>query len=246
MLKYSNFLVWVIYVGLAPIKVSCNHKVRDCTITSSSSCSVIAIPAMLMISPGQLCVWAVYIPWPMHVVVGVSPYGCCAEAKKNCGIPKGSLAIVSITDHSHTSIVWGITLENCHQILLCKICGNKSDDTAILSEQVIILYLLCTGKAVVTGASGHSQWVQWLWWPTKKCYSWCSWTVPNNLKHIQASFFANFESESGDCLRLASYELLRHLRPYKITNLILIHLFPKSWGGKRHFIFIFHSLLILT
>ena len=32
-----------------------------------------------------------------------------------------------------------------------------------------------------------------------------------------------------------------YIRPYKITYLILIHLFPKkkNWGGRRHFIFIF-------
>ena len=28
------------------------------------------------------------------------------------------------------------------------------------------------------------------------------------------------------------------VRPYKITYLILIHLFLKNWGGRRHFIFI--------
>ena len=36
------------------------------------------------------------------------------------------------------------------------------------------------------------------------------------------------------------------IRPYKITNLILVHFFPKNWGGRRHFIFIFYSLLILA
>ena len=29
------------------------------------------------------------------------------------------------------------------------------------------------------------------------------------------------------------------LRPYKITYLILIHLFPKNWGGRRNFYFYF-------
>ena len=54
--------------------------------------------------------------------------------------------IVSIADHSHTVFAWGsqgITLENRHQSLLCKVYGDKSDDTAFLSEHVIILYLLC-------------------------------------------------------------------------------------------------------
>ena len=30
-----------------------------------------------------------------------------------------------------------------------------------------------------------------------------------------------------------------NIRPYKITYLILIHLFPKNWGGRRHFIYFF-------
>ena len=34
---------------------------------------------------------------------------------------------------------------------------------------------------------------------------------------------------------------VRSIRPYKITYLILIHLFPKNRGGRRHFIFIFYS-----
>ena len=32
-----------------------------------------------------------------------------------------------------------------------------------------------------------------------------------------------------------------YIRPYKITYLILIHLFSKNRGGRRHFIFIFYS-----
>ena len=58
------------------------------------------------------------------------------------------IIIVSISDHSHIYLScliwgsWGITLKNRHQSLLCKVYGNKSDDTAILSEHVIISYLL--------------------------------------------------------------------------------------------------------
>ena len=32
-------------------------------------------------------------------------------------------------------------------------------------------------------ASGQGRWA----WPTKRRYLWCSWMVPNDLKHIQAS-----------------------------------------------------------
>ena len=48
-----------------------------------------------------------------------------------------------------------ITLENRHQSSLCKVYGDKSDDTAFLSEHVIILYLLwhtCTYCVVNTWA----------------------------------------------------------------------------------------------
>ena len=83
----------------------------------------------------------------MCIIVGVSPYGCCAEAK-NPRDPQGisrSNVIASITDHSHTFFAWGsrgITLENRHQSLLYKVYGAKSDDTTLLSEHVIISYLL--------------------------------------------------------------------------------------------------------
>ena len=36
-----------------------------------------------------------------------------------------------------------------------------------------------------------------------------------------------------------SLQICVQVRPYKITYLILIHLFPKNRGGRRHFIFIF-------
>ena len=45
--------------------------------------------------------------------------------------------MVSITDHSHTVIVWGITLEIAIKSLLCKVYGNKNNDTAFLCEHVI-------------------------------------------------------------------------------------------------------------
>jgi hypothetical protein len=37
------------------------------------------------------------------------------------------------------------------------------------------------------------------------------------------------------CHKLALYQFA--LRLYKITHLTLIHLFPKKWGGRRHFFF---------
>ena len=83
----------------------------------------------------------------MLIIVGVSPYSCSVEAKKRWD-PQGissSTIMVLITDHSHTFFVCGsrgITVENHHQSLLCKAYGDKSDDTALLSEHVIISYLL--------------------------------------------------------------------------------------------------------
>ena len=82
----------------------------------------------------------------MHVIVGVSPYSHCAEAKK-LQDPQGissANAIVSIADHSHIIFVWGsrgVTLENRHQSLPYKIYGDKSADRALLLEHVIISYL---------------------------------------------------------------------------------------------------------
>ena len=46
---------------------------------------------------------------PVRVIVGVSPYGCCVEAKKLWD-PQGissSNVRVSIADHSHTVLAWG-------------------------------------------------------------------------------------------------------------------------------------------
>lgn len=63
--------------------------------------------------------------------VHMSPYRYCAEAKKMWGI-SSSNAIVSIADHRHTFFALGsqgITLENHHQCLLCKVYGDNSDDT---------------------------------------------------------------------------------------------------------------------
>ena len=83
----------------------------------------------------------------MRIIVGVSPYGCSVETKKwwdPQGISSSNI-IVSITDHSHAVFVWGsrgITLENHHQSLPCKVYGDKNDDTALLSEHVVISYLL--------------------------------------------------------------------------------------------------------
>ena len=56
----------------------------------------------------------------MHVIMDVSLYSCCIEAKE-LGDPQGissSNVIVSIADHNHTSFAWGsheITLENHRQ-----------------------------------------------------------------------------------------------------------------------------------
>ena len=68
-----------------------------------------------------------------------------------------SNVIVSISDHSHiylSCLIWGshgITLENCHQSLLCEVYRNKSDDTAM---HVIISCLLWDTaiNAILAGA----------------------------------------------------------------------------------------------
>ena len=80
----------------------------------------------------------------MHVTVGVSPYVCSVEAEKLRGIPSSNI-IVLITDRSHTVFCLGIlrdhpgiTLENHNQSLLCKVYGDKIDDTALLSQHMII------------------------------------------------------------------------------------------------------------
>ena len=78
--------------------------------------------------------------------MGMSPYSCCVEAERlrdPQGISRSNI-IVLIADHSHTNFAWGsggITLENCHRSLLCKV-----DDTAFLSEHVIIMYPLCLNR----------------------------------------------------------------------------------------------------
>ena len=73
----------------------------------------------------------------MHVIVGVSPYSYCVEAKK-LRDPQGisSSNIILIADHSHTIFAWGshgITLENRHKNSLCKVYGDKSDEHFCLS-----------------------------------------------------------------------------------------------------------------
>ena len=94
--------------------------------------------------------------------IGVSPYNSCAEAKKlrdPPGIPISNV-IVLITDHSHIFFVWGswgITLENCHWSLLCKIYGDKSADTTFLFEHVIISYLLLLLRFRSTAVSVSSS-----------------------------------------------------------------------------------------
>ena len=65
----------------------------------------------------------------MHIIVGMSPYRCCAEAKKLWdpqGISSSNVMhVVSITDYSHTFSVWG-----------------SRGITSKIAEHVIILYLL--------------------------------------------------------------------------------------------------------
>ena len=80
----------------------------------------------------------------MRIIVGVSPYICCAKARKLWD-PIGSNVIALITDHSHIVFIQGslgITLKNHDQSLSCNLYGDKGNDTAFLFELVIISYLL--------------------------------------------------------------------------------------------------------
>ena len=73
-------------------------------------------------------------------------YYCCVEAKKLWD-PRGissSNVIVSIADHSYIIIAWGSRAKTAIKSLLCKVYGDKSDDTGFLPEHVIISYLLWT------------------------------------------------------------------------------------------------------
>ena len=69
--------------------------------------------------------------------MGVSPYSCCAEAKTRWD-PQGftSLTIVIlITCHIHIGLEQEpevFTLENHNRSLLCKVYGDKSDDSGSL------------------------------------------------------------------------------------------------------------------
>ena len=85
----------------------------------------------------------------MRIIMGMSPYVCSVEAKKLWG-PRGissSNVIVSIANHSHTFLFGdpeGSPLKIAIKIYyICEVYGDKSDDTALLSEHVITLYLLC-------------------------------------------------------------------------------------------------------
>ena len=81
----------------------------------------------------------------------VSPYGCSVEAKKL----RDPQWISSLNEFRSLITVipfWFGTSRNHPQEspsnLLCKVYGDKSDDTALLSEHVIILYLLCCSRIV--------------------------------------------------------------------------------------------------
>ena len=75
----------------------------------------------------------------MHIIVGVSPYDCCAEAKE-LRDPQGissSNIIVLITDHSHT-FLFGDP-EGSPSKIVIKVYHVKSMSS---SEHMIISFLL--------------------------------------------------------------------------------------------------------
>lgn len=51
----------------------------------------------------------------------------------------------------------------------------------------LAMLTISTRPIVHTACSGCG-WSAWVWWATKIYCLWCSWTVPNDLKCIQASF----------------------------------------------------------
>ena len=63
--------------------------------------------------------------------------------------------------------------------------------------------------------SGQGRW-EWLWWPTKGCYLWHSWTMPYNLKHIQASLL--LISTDWSRLRVAKVPRCRDLVIFMVTT----------------------------
>ena len=67
----------------------------------------------------------------------------------------------------------------------------------------------------------------------------CSYTLGHNCHTTEAVLYPWIQA----VWHHSTSHLDHSLRPYKITNLILIHHFPKSWGGRRHSIFIFYLLI---
>ena len=83
----------------------------------------------------------------LHVTFFACPHIVAVLKLKKLRDPPGissSNVIAPIADHSHIVFVRetrGIIFENRHQILLCKVYRDKSDDTAFLFEHVVISYL---------------------------------------------------------------------------------------------------------
>ena len=83
-----------------------------------------------------------------HVIQVMTPYGCCFEAKKLRDPQRFTSLSSSVltTNHNHTGFIWGstgFTLENHSRSLLCKVYGNKSDDSAVLSMHDALVPPLC-------------------------------------------------------------------------------------------------------
>ena len=69
----------------------------------------------------------------MCIIVGMSPYNYCAEAKKT----EGSLC------SNVTVLITDLSYRFCLGIPMKYNDGNKNDDTVVMSEYVIISYFLC-------------------------------------------------------------------------------------------------------
>ena len=89
---------------------------------------------------------------PMHIVLHASswswPHIVAVLKGKNCRILKGLLAISTLVlnaSHNHIFLMWGspgVSFENSCWALVCKVYGNKIDDTAFLFVHEMLSYLL--------------------------------------------------------------------------------------------------------
>ena len=99
------------------------------------------------------------------------------------------------------------------------VCSNlhSARDRPVMLTTSTWLVVRMSIKHMACSASGHGWWA-WLQWPTKRCYLWCSWTVPNDLKHIQAKFSPISTDWIVLCLRVAQMPRCQDLAIFMVTT----------------------------